>query len=105
MVVSTQPAAQLSLPLQWIDFDETPIRVSNHFLAQHQPNEFVLTFGQATGSPVVGTPEQMREQARDFSRVPSRTMARTDLTRGRVLELIELHQSTRREHDRVGPSS
>jgi hypothetical protein len=36
MATSLHPGADLSLPLQWVDFEETPIVFSNHFLAQHQ---------------------------------------------------------------------
>ena len=82
-----------------------PDLFSNHFLAQHQPNEFVLTFGQVTGPPVVGTPEQIREQARDLGRVPIQTVARTGLTRDRVVELIGILEATLKEHDRIFGSS
>ena len=58
-----------------------------------------------TGPPVVGTPEQIREQARDYSRVPIQTVARAGLTRDRMVELIELLQATVREHDRIVSSS
>jgi hypothetical protein len=105
MAVSTPPGAQLSVPLQWIDFDETPILFSNHFLVQHQPNEFVLTVGQVTGPPLVGTPEQIREQAREFHRVPIATLARMGLTRDRTVELIGLLQAALQEHDRMLGSS
>lgn len=105
MAASTFNAAELSLPIQWIQFEETPIFFSNHFLAQHQPNEFVLTFGQVTGPPVVGTPEQIREQARGLSRVPIQTLSRTGLTRARLVELIGILQATLQEHDRVNGSS
>ena len=105
MAASTFNAAELSLPLQWIEFEETPIFFSNHFLAQHQPNEFVLTFGQVTGPPVVGTPEQIREQARGLSGVPIQTLSRTGLTRARLVELIGILQATLQEHDRVHGSS
>jgi hypothetical protein len=52
MATSLHPSAELSLPLQRVDFEKTP--------------------------PVVGTPEQIREQARGFS-----------------------HVATLREHDRI----
>ena len=66
--------------LEWVDFEEQPIVFANHFLVQHQPNEFVLTLGQVTGPPVVG------------------------LTRPRVLELINVLQATLEDHDRIaGP--
>jgi hypothetical protein len=105
MATSTFTAAELSLPLQWIEFEETPILFSNQFLAQHQPDEFVLTLGQVTGPPVVGTPEQIREQAGGLSRVPIQTLSRTGLTRARLVELIGILQATLLEHDRVSGSS
>jgi hypothetical protein len=100
MATSSFSPAAPSLPLQWIDFDQTPILFSNHFLAQHQPNEFVLTFGQVTVPPVVGTPEQIREQARGLTRVPIQTLCRAGLTRDRLVELIGILQATLEEHDR-----
>jgi hypothetical protein len=106
MATTTQPPTDLGAPLQWIDFDGTPILFANQFLVQYQPNEFVVTFGQVTGPPVVGTPDQVRDAARQLGRVPIRTLARTGLTRDRIFELIGLLQATLREHDRIaGPSS
>jgi hypothetical protein len=105
MASSTKPGADFGVPLHWIDFEGTPIHFANHFLVQHQPNEFVLTLGQVTGPPVVGTPEQIREQAREMSRVPIRTLARAGLTRERLVELIGILEATLREHDRVLGSS
>jgi hypothetical protein len=87
--------------LEWVDFEELPIVFANHFLVQHQPNEFVVTLGQGTGPPVVGTPEQVREQARGASHVPIRTLARLGLTRHRVVELIEILQANLDDHDRL----
>ena len=101
MTAPTHPGAELGAPLQWIDFDETPILFANHFLIQHQPNEFVVTVGQVTGPPVVGTPEQIREQARIAGRVPIHTLGRVGLTRERVVELIGILQATLQDHDRI----
>jgi hypothetical protein len=105
MTASTHPVAEHSLPLKWLDFEDEPILFSNHFLVQHQPNEFVLTFGQVTGPPVVGPPGQIRDQARDFGQVPIHALARLGLTRHRLVELIAMLQTTLDEHDRIlGPS-
>lgn len=105
MTAPTYPGAEFSLPLEWMDFEDTAILFANHFLVQHQPNEFVLTVGQVTGPPVVGTPEQIREQAREFHRVPIATLARMGLTRDRTVELIGLLQAALQEHDRMLGSS
>ena len=105
MATTTQPLTDFGAPLQWIDFETTPILFANHFLVQYQPNEFVVTFGQVTGPPVVGTPDQVRDETRQLGRVPIRTLARTGLTRDRIVELIALLQTTLREHDRTTGTS
>jgi hypothetical protein len=97
----TYPGAEHSLPLEWIDFEDTAILFANHFLVQHQSNEFVITLGQVTGPPVAGTPEQAREQAREYERVPITTLARMGLTRARTVEFIGLLQAALQEHDRT----
>jgi hypothetical protein len=84
----------------WVDFDDEPIMFVNAFLVQHQPEEFVLSFGQLTGAPVVGTPEQVREAAGSET-VPILPVARIGLTRHRVTELIGVLQATLEDHDRV----
>lgn len=92
---------RLELPLAWIGFDDVPMLVANHFLVQHQPDEFVLSLGQITGPPLVGTPEQITAQARELTRVPIRTLTRVGLTRHRLTELIALLQASLDEHDRL----
>jgi hypothetical protein len=101
MTAPTYPGAEYSLPLQWQEFEDTPIFFSNHFLIQHQPNEFVLTLGQVTGPPVLGTPEQIRAQATTLGHVPIHTLARAGLTRDRMVELIGVLQAALEEHDRM----
>ena len=95
------PAAEYNLPLDWADFDELPIALANHFHIQYQYDEFVLSFNQVTGPPLVGTPEEMREQAREHGHVPVHTLARFALTRHRLNEFIGLLQARLEEHDRA----
>jgi hypothetical protein len=91
---------ELRLPLAMGDFNESPILFANHFLVQFQDDEFVLAVNQVTGPPLVGTPEQVRAQARELSHVPVHTLARVGLTRHRLIELIALLQERLEEHDR-----
>jgi hypothetical protein len=53
---------------------------ANHFLVQHQLNEFVVTLGQVTGPPVVGSPARPRSHRRllvtDFLAIVERRAAR-----------------------------
>jgi hypothetical protein len=93
----------IGIPLEWIDFDETPILFANHFLVQHQIEEFVVSMGQVVGPPPVGPPEDLRLPAHpveDPRHVPILTLTRVGLTRHRLTELIELLQNALEEHDR-----
>jgi hypothetical protein len=92
----------MTLKLEWVDFDEVPILFANHFLVQHQPNEFVVSIGQVTGPPVFGTPDQINDQLRQTESVPINTLARVGLTRHRAAELISVLQTAVEEHDRAG---
>jgi hypothetical protein len=91
----------ISLPLSWTDFGESPIQFANHFLVHHQPDEFVLTLSQLTGLPLAGTPDQISAQARDFGRLPIHTISRVALTRRRLVELIAILQARLEEHDEL----
>jgi hypothetical protein len=93
----------ISIPLEWIDFDETPILFGNHFLVQHQLEEFVVSLGQVVGPPTVGPPEDLTAPARpihDPKHVPINTLARFGMSRHRMTELIALLQNAVEEHDR-----
>ena len=90
----------LRLPLAMSDFDDSPILFANHFIIQHQPDEFVVSMGQLTAPPLIGTPDQMRAQARDHGDVEVHTIARVAMNRRRTVELIALLQEQLEEHDR-----
>jgi hypothetical protein len=94
------PDGSVDLPLIWAEFDDVPIFFANHFLVQHEPDEFVLTLGQVSGPPLVGTPDQVRAQLGQIDHVPITTLARVGLTRQRLTELIALLQAELAEHDR-----
>jgi hypothetical protein len=81
---------------RWVELDETPILLANAFLIQHEPHEFVLTVGQATG-PLVGTPDVLDESGP----TPIHAMARFGLTRERAQELVSILQAKLEEHDRM----
>jgi hypothetical protein len=92
--VSTQaqPATSRDLPLDWTQFDAVPILLGNHFLVQHQPDEFVITVGQSTGPPLPGPPQEA---------ISVETLARIAVTRRRLTELIAVLQAALEDHDRV----
>ena len=69
-----------------VEFDDLPLLFGNHFLVQHQPDEFVVTVGQLTAPPLVSPSDRTGGQ----SEVPIQTLTRIGLTRNRVAELIAL---------------
>jgi hypothetical protein len=85
---------------QWVELDEMPILFANHFLVQPQPHEFVLTLGQVIGPPLIGTPEEIAEQAREFGPAKIHPTCRVGITRHRLAELIGVLQGALRDHDR-----
>ena len=96
MSFATHPPEISGVPLTWVEFDDVPILFGNHFLVQHQPDEFVVTVAQVTAPPVVTPGEQPNGQ----SPVPIQTLARIGMTRNRIAELIALLQASVEEHDR-----
>jgi methyl-accepting chemotaxis protein len=61
----------------------------------------VLTFGQLTPPAFLGTPEQITEQAKQISHVPTQTVARLVLTRMGMDQLIEVLRQTVENYDRA----
>jgi hypothetical protein len=80
------------LPLAMSDFDDSRILLANHFVIQHQPDEFVVSMSQLTAPPLIGT---------SHGDVPVHTIARVAMNRRRVVELIALLQERLEEHDRL----
>ena len=101
MSISVTDPTQTTHRLHWIAFDQTPIMFANQFMVQYEPDEFIVTMGQATGPPVAGTPEQMRNRVVESTEVPILTLARLGLTRVRANELIGMLQEAIKEHDRL----
>jgi hypothetical protein len=84
MTSATSTARQPRPSGEWSEIDETPILFANEFLIQHQPDEFFVTIGQASG----------------LAPTPVYTIARVALTRHRLTELISLLEHRLAEHDR-----
>jgi hypothetical protein len=96
------PPPDLELPLSWVGYDENPIVYANQFLIQFLPEEgFVLGIGQATAPPLIGTPEQVAEQASQIEFIPVRTLSRVALTRPKLAELIAALEANLAKFDRM----
>jgi len=90
------------LPVVWVGTEETPVRFANQVLGQIGPQgEIVLTFGQLIPPAFVGTQDQIAEQAKQITEVPTQTVARLVITRTGLDQLIELLNQTAENSDRA----
>jgi hypothetical protein len=80
----------LEIPVIWVGAEDAPVTASNQFVSSFEPEQFVLTFGNATPPIIVGTDEQKQEQLKRLGYVPIRTLARFSLTPHRLEELIAI---------------
>ena len=95
-------AAAIQLPKAWVQVDETPVLAANEFLLLPGPvreagdaqEEFVLMAGHAATPPLLGTPEEVQEQAEEIEFVPVRTLARFSITPSSLKELARLLSET-----------
>lgn len=110
-VISTQPQEPpvdaFQLQLEWSGVDAAPVLTANQLLVQADatgavPENFLLTIGMASPPPVTGTPEEQREQLRDYQTVPVRPIARISVTPGRLREWVTLLQATVARLDEMG---
>jgi hypothetical protein len=91
----SEEARDVSLPVVWVGAEEAPLVFANQIIGQvGQQGEVVLTFGQLAPPTLVGTPEQMAEQAERISYVPTKTVARLVITRPGLDQLIEVLKQT-----------
>jgi hypothetical protein len=100
--MTDQPPQMLAVPLSWIGYEDVPILYANQVLIQFQPEGgFVLAIGQATPPPLIGTPEQIAEQAAEVEFVPVKTLARFGMTRAKLQEIITVLQVNLDSSDRL----
>lgn len=72
----------IPLHLRWEGTQEIPIDFINQFAVQPGDlSEIVVTFGQAATPPLMGTPEEQAEQARQIEYLPIKPIARFAFTR------------------------
>jgi hypothetical protein len=78
--------------------------MANQFLVQidaagERPDQIVLSVGQVTGPPLIGTVDEKRAQLDAISHASVHTLARYSVTPARVKELIKLLEGILRAFD------
>jgi hypothetical protein len=87
--------SSIQIALSWVGYDEVPVIYANQFLLQYQPeNSFVMGVGQSTPPAMLGSPEELAEQARQIEFVPVRTLTRLALTEEKMKELVAVLQAS-----------
>jgi hypothetical protein len=92
----------ITIPTVWDGLENVPIVLVNNALGQvGQQGEIILSFGQLTPPPLIGTLEQQQEQARRIERLAIKPVARLGLTRAGLDDLIRVLNETRDNYDRI----
>ena len=91
-------AAAIQLPKAWVKVDEAAVVAANDFAllagtakeAGGSPEEYVLVVGHSAAPLLLGTPEEVMEQAKGTDFVPVQTLARFSITPSSLRELARL---------------
>ena len=89
----------VAVPLVYVGAEDVPIMYANHYVIQHQQDEFILTVGQVSPPILIGDEAEQREQAERLSYVPVKVVARLALTRARLTEVIAVLQTNLKTFD------
>ena len=81
---------RLELRIVWTGAEDVPILFANSFVVQFDVDlgAHILTVGQLAPPALVGTPEEMREQAGQLDFLTVQTIARMAFTPARMADLI-----------------
>ena len=91
----------VAVPIVWIGVEETPIEYINQFVSQVDGEGFIVTVGQLTPPVLMGTPDELREQAEAISHVSVRPVVRLGLTAGKMMELVAILQANIDQAERI----
>lgn len=83
----------------WETDGDAPAPYANQFIAQHQPGEFFLSFGQLVPPALLGDDEDKMRQLDELSYVPVRLLGRIAVTRAGMERLVALLTENLKNHD------
>lgn len=93
MVRAMDEDAGRQIPLVWVGLDDAPIHLANMFICQTVArDQFVLSIGQGVPPPLLGSPDEIREQVNHLTHVPIRPLARLSLTEETLQQLLSILQ-------------
>ncbi len=83
-------AGMVKLPVAWIGVEELPVLAANQVVSQFQGDLFILSLGVIAPPMLLGSHEDMMEQAKRLSFVPVKPVARIAATREFMVQLIDV---------------
>lgn len=89
----------VQVPLSWVGIEDLTILLANQFIIQYTEDGFFLTVGQVAPPPLLGTPEERKEQATQLTFVPVRPLARFNMTEDGLRQLIGILQENLSNYD------
>jgi hypothetical protein len=92
----------IRVPVIWAGVEDVPILYANTFISQYDQTSmgtFIITVGQLTPPALLGTPDEVQEQAEQVTFIPVRPVARLAISRSKMEELIAILQANREMFD------
>ena len=82
----------IPVPLVWAGLEDVPIIYSNSFICQFDQDlqTFIVSFGQTTPPILIGTPDEIEQQAREIEFVQVKPVFRLALSQSRLQELVSV---------------
>lgn len=98
-----EPPEAIQVPLVWAGVDDLQILFANAFVSQFDVDlqAFILTVGQVAPPALVGTPDEVAEQAHGIDFVSVRPLIRLALTAARMQELAQVLQGNLDQRDQA----
>lgn len=95
------PEGAIRVPIVWTGVDDVPILYANGFVSQFDQEAFIITIGQVAPPALIGTPEEVEEQARELEFITVRPITRLALTPPKMAEFIAILQANLDQYERA----
>ena len=98
------------MPLDWTGVALTPVLAANQLLVEvdvvdGRPDNILISFGQASPPPIVGTPQEQADRLSNLGSVPVTPVARLSVTKGRLEEWVGILSGTLEQIKAASPES
>ena len=83
---------QVSVPLSWTGVEDCPVLTVTNMMSQFDGDLFVLSFGFNNPPVLMGTPQQVKQQAESVKAIRVSTVSRISLTENQLEKTIKTLQ-------------